>query len=153
VAGELVRRLTEGHKTVACAESCTAGLCASLIARIPGASRALWGAFVTYTEEAKVKMLGVDSGLLSACGAVSRETALSMARGALEKSGAGLAFAVTGLAGPEGDGSGLPVGTVWIAWAARGLEPRAALFHLGGTRNEIRMEAALEAFSGLLKLL
>jgi PncC family amidohydrolase len=151
-AAALVRRLEGLGKTVVAAESCTAGLAADLIARIPGASRVFWGSFVTYSIDAKIRMLGIDGALIRKFGAVSRETALAMAQGALEKSGADYAFSVTGLAGPGGDGSGLPVGTVWIATALAGGERRgrAAVFRFSGERNEIRAAAAQQAIGEIL---
>ena len=96
-------------------------------------------------------MLGIDSGLILRFGAVSRETAEAMARGALTKSGADLAVAVTGLAGPEGDGTSVPVGTVWIAVARRDGGGEAAVFKYTGSRNEVRAFAASEALGMLLK--
>ncbi|MDR1863315.1 MAG: CinA family protein [Treponema sp.] len=152
-AGELVRRLEKLGKTAAAAESCTAGLAADLIARIPGASRVFWGSFVTYSVDAKIRMLGLEEALIRNFGAVSRETALAMAGGALEKSGADYALSVTGLAGPGGDGSGLPVGTVWIATAAAGGEARSSVFRFSGSRNEVRSAAAQQAIAELLSRL
>jgi PncC family amidohydrolase len=134
------------------AESCTGGLAADLIARIPGASRVLWGSFVAYTPAAKAGMLGLDPRLLEQYGAVSRETACALAEGALEKSGVHLAAAVTGLAGPAGDGSAVPVGTVWIATAIRGAAAARA-FHFQGSRNEVRIFAAAAVLEEALKRL
>ncbi|MDR2403907.1 MAG: nicotinamide-nucleotide amidohydrolase family protein [Spirochaetaceae bacterium] len=138
--------------TIAVAESCTAGLVADLLARTPGASRVFWGSFVCYTVNAKHRMLGLDRDLVERFGAVSRETALSMARSLAERSGADLAVSVTGLAGPEGDGSASPVGTVWIGRSIRGGEPAAAVYHYGGSRSHVRLAAAREAI-GILKAL
>jgi PncC family amidohydrolase len=149
----LIRCLRRLGKKAAAAESCTAGLAADLIARIPGASRVFWGSFVTYSIDAKILMLGIDGALIQRFGAVSRETALAMAEGALKKSGADYAFSVTGLAGPDGDGSGLPVGTVWIATALTGGESRALAFSFLGERNEIRVVAAHQAIRELLNRL
>ncbi|MDR0400358.1 MAG: nicotinamide-nucleotide amidohydrolase family protein [Treponema sp.] len=149
----LVRQLTETlsrrSQTAAAAESCTAGLVADLFARLPGASRVFWGSLVTYTVDAKVKILGLDRRELERCGPVSRETACAMALGVLEKSGADFAVAVTGLAGPDGDGTAVPVGTVWIAVAGRDRIPQARMFSFKGLRNEIREKAALEALKFL----
>jgi PncC family amidohydrolase len=152
-AGELVRRLAELGKTAAAAESCTAGLAADLIAQVPGASGVFWGSFVTYSVDAKARMLDVDRALIQKSGAVSRETALAMAEGALAKSGADYALSVTGLAGPEGDGSGLPVGTVWIATASAEGERRASVFRFSGSRNEVRAAAARQGITELLSRL
>lgn len=155
-AGEfLARCLTETlgrrSQTVAAAESCTAGLVADLFARIPGASRVFWGSLVTYTVDAKVKLLGLDRRELERNGPVSGETVRAMALGALEKSGADYAVAVTGLAGPGGDGTAVPVGTVWIAAVGRDRIPAAYMFNFTGLRNEIREKAALEALKILSK--
>jgi len=151
-ARELIRRLTDLKTTVVAAESCTAGLAADLIARIPGASRVLWGSYVSYTPAAKLRMLGLREDCLSRFGAVSKETACAMAQGALEQSGAGYAFSITGVAGPGGDG-GIPAGTVWIATVRQGEAPEATLFHFGGSRNQVRRKAAEKALEQLLKKL
>jgi PncC family amidohydrolase len=152
-AEELVKKLSALSKTVALAESCTAGLVADLIARVPGASNVFWGSFVSYTVDAKVKMLGLDRAAVEKYGPVSRETACAMAAGALEKSGAHMAAAVTGLAGPGGDGTAVPVGTVWIATAVRGGETMAEVFHYTESRGGLRNSAAEQAVEALLKRL
>jgi PncC family amidohydrolase len=149
-AKKLVQLLTGLGKSVAVAESCTAGLVSSLIAGVPGASRVLWGSFVTYTLEAKQKMLGVPNETLEHFGAVSRECACAMALGALEKSGADFALSVTGLAGPGGDGTELPVGTVWIAAIGQGEKAQALLYHFRGSRNHIRKKAAEKVIDAVL---
>jgi PncC family amidohydrolase len=148
-----VETLDRRSQTVAAAESCTAGMVADLFARIPGASRVFWGSFVTYMVDAKVRILGLDPRRVEQHGPVSRETACDMARGALEKSGAHYALAVTGLAGPGGDGTEVPVGTVWIALTDRDRIPRAYEFHFEGSRQGIREQAALEALEVLSKQL
>ncbi|MDR1318443.1 MAG: nicotinamide-nucleotide amidohydrolase family protein [Treponema sp.] len=150
-ASELVRRLKEKSLTLALAESCTAGLAADLVARIPGASKVLWGSFVSYTIDAKVSMLGIDRKKIEKHGAVSGETACLMAEGALRKSGASLAAAVTGLAGPDGDGSGVPVGTVWIATAAGEGGAEAEVFHYQDSRDGVRRKAASRLVMQVLK--
>jgi PncC family amidohydrolase len=150
LAAALLEALEAASLTMAAAESCTAGLVADLIAQVPGASRFFWGSFVTYTIDAKVNLLGIDAHLIRRYGAVSRETACAMAAGALSRSGAGAAVSVTGLAGPDGDGSPQPVGTVWIGTALAGSPPEAAVFHFSGTRSEIRADSAREALACLL---
>jgi PncC family amidohydrolase len=97
-------------------------------------------------------MLGLDRKRLERFGPVSEETARDMAAGALAKSGAHLAAAITGIAGPDGDGSGTPVGTVWIAAASRAGTSGARLFHFQGSRNEIRRAAAQAALEALAVL-
>ncbi|GHU06770.1 competence damage-inducible protein A [Spirochaetia bacterium] len=148
-AAGLVHSLAEAGQTLVLAESCTAGLAASLIAEVPGASNVLWGSYVTYTVDAKHTMIAVDKALIERYGAVSGETALAMADGALEHSAASIAVSVTGLAGPDGDGSAVPVGTVWIGLAARENNKKKVFhsvesFHFNGSRNEVRRAAALE---------
>jgi len=156
VAAELVKVLAARRKMIAFAESCTAGLAADMIARIPGASKVLWGSFVTYTVDAKTRMLGVPKGLIDRHGAVSSPVALAMAEGALARSGATWAVSITGLAGPGGEGAeGPPVGTVWIGLAGSvGKEPRvpaeAKRFLFRGSRIEVRMAAADAALKEVL---
>jgi PncC family amidohydrolase len=127
---------------IATAESCTAGLVADRLASLPGASATFWGAYVCYTPAAKVSMLGIDPRLIQVYGAVSREVAAAMAEHAVRMSGVELAVAVSGLAGPEGDGTPTPVGTIWIATALAGGDTRTALFVLNGDRDTIRDVAA-----------
>jgi PncC family amidohydrolase len=150
-AAFLIRQLSRASKTLVLAESCTAGLVADLLAQVPGASGVLWGSFVSYTIAAKVRMLGLDEGEIRRYGAVSRETACAMALGALARSGADLAVSVTGLAGPDGDGTATPVGTVWIATALRGEAARASVFHYACSRNELRAAAATAAVQELCR--
>jgi PncC family amidohydrolase len=151
-ARQLVESLTEKRLTLALAESCTAGLIADLLARISGASAVLWGSFVCYTPDAKQRMLGLDSGFLEQYKLVSRETARAMALHTLERAGVNLAAAVTGIAGPQGDGSGIPVGTVWIAAAWQG-DCREKELHFQGTRAEIRIQAAAAVVEELLDII
>ncbi|MDR3172354.1 MAG: nicotinamide-nucleotide amidohydrolase family protein [Treponema sp.] len=146
----LIKKLSAASKTLVLAESCTAGLVADLLAQVPGASSVLWGSFVCYTVAAKTAMLGVEADLVLRYGAVSRETACAMAQGALERSGADMAVSVTGLAGPQGDGSAVPVGTVWIGTMLRGEAAQASVFHYTGSRNGVRAAAAAAALGELI---
>ncbi|MDR3130363.1 MAG: CinA family protein [Treponema sp.] len=148
-AGDIIRGAETAGLKIVTAESCTAGLTADLLASTPGASRVLWGGFVCYTPEAKARMLGIEKSFLEKYGLVSRETAMAMAESALEQSGADLAVSVTGLAGPDGDGSGVPVGTVWIGAALRGGECEALAYFYTGSRQEIRRAAARESLNVL----
>jgi len=151
-AKKLVKVLTEKGLLLAAAESCTAGLVADAVAQVSGASKVFWGSFVCYRAEAKTAMLGIDKALLEECGLVSSETACEMALGALEKSGADCAVSVTGLAGPEGDGSGVEVGTVWIGTALKRGETETRKFILKKSRNELREAAARQAICEILSL-
>ena len=149
MARQLVALLTEKRCTLALAESCTAGIVADLLARVSGASAVLWGSFVCYSPDAKQRMLGLDGGFLRQHGLVSREVAREMALHALNRAGVSVAAAVTGIAGPLGDGSDTPVGTVWIAAAWRG-NCREKELHFQGTRAIIRMQAAAAVLEELL---
>lgn len=119
----LARRIVADFGTrrlmVATAESCTGGLIAGALTEIPGSSAVVDRGFVTYTNEAKIDMLGVSPATLAAHGAVSRETALQMVSGALFRSRADLAVAVTGIAGPGGGSPDKPVGLVHLAARSR----------------------------------
>lgn len=116
----IVRLLTERKQTLALAESCTGGHIANRLTNVPGASAVLWGGLVTYANEAKEKLLGVQAATLARHGAVSEETAREMAAGARKISGADYALAVTGIAGPSGGSEAKPVGTVFIGLATSG---------------------------------
>ena len=109
------------HKILAAtAESCTGGMIIAMLTDIPGSSSMVDRGFVTYSNDAKIEMLGVSPGTLDAHGAVSRETALEMAAGALARSHAGIALSVTGIAGPDGGSAEKPVGLVWFGLALAG---------------------------------
>jgi len=152
-AQTLVHELKERSFILALSESCTAGLVSSFIAGVPGASAVLWGSFVCYTPEAKVSMLGIDKALILTHGAVSKETASSMALGALQKSGADIAAAVTGLAGPDGDGSNVPVGTVWVAAAAKGGSITVNEHHFTDCREAVRIRSVIAVLETILGIL
>jgi nicotinamide-nucleotide amidase len=104
---------------VTTAESCTGGWIAKALTDVPGSSRWFGEGFVTYGNEAKVTRLGVPRSVLESKGAVSEAVARAMAEGALGRSGADVAVAVTGIAGPDGGVPGKPVGTVWFCWAEK----------------------------------
>lgn len=144
----VVRLLTEKHKTLSTAESCTGGLIASRITDVPGASAVFTHGFVTYANRAKVSQLGVSPADLEAHGAVSETVACQMASGALQASGADLAVAVTGIAGPDGGTPEKPVGTAWIGIAVSGAPATAfSVFH-PRNRHDFKLavsQAALEA--------
>lgn len=116
----VVQLLTANNASLAIAESCTGGLLANRITDVPGASQIFIEGNVTYSNEAKIRTLGVSAELLSAVGAVSEEVARAMAEGALNRSGATYALSTTGIAGPDGGTRQKPVGTVFIGLASRG---------------------------------
>ena len=138
------RALTERGLTVSTAESCTGGLVAAKLVNYPGISAALYEAHVTYANEAKVKYCGVKPETLAAYGAVSEETAREMAQGLREKSGADIAVATTGIAGPGGGTQEKPVGLVYVACADENGVVVEKL-NLRGNRERIRSLAALRA--------
>lgn len=137
------------------AESCTAGLLAAEITSVSGSSDWFDRGFVTYSNESKQEMLAVKSETLEKFGAVSEETAREMAEGALQKSHATISLSVTGIAGPDGGTPEKPVGTVWFAWASKGLFDTFSLVqHFEGDRTSIRRQAtqfALETLYHKLK--
>jgi nicotinamide-nucleotide amidase len=139
--------------TVATAESCTGGLVAGALTDIPGSSDVIDRAFVSYSNDAKRAMLGVDAMTLATFGAVSKETATQMAVGALERAGVHLAVAITGIAGPGGATPGKPVGLVHFAAAARDgrIIHRECRFGAIG-RSVVRQRSVLEALRMLMEL-
>lgn len=148
--GELARRLIAAGRTIAVAESCTGGLVCELITEQPGSSVVLLGGVVAYSNDAKKEMLGVPADVLESDGAVSRRTALAMARGVRVRLGADLAVAVTGIAGPAADGTDKPIGLTYVAVAGAGWE-HVKEFRFTGDRAQNRREAALEALQALLE--
>jgi len=151
-ARALVERLSSYSLSLACAESCSGGIASAALTNVPGASEVFWGGFVAYSNDCKTRILGVSRATLARSGAVSREAAREMASGALTSSGADLAFATTGLAGPGGGTADKPVGGVWIAWAtASGLT--SEIFEVfEGDRDAIRLAAAIRAIEGAFEL-
>ena len=143
--------LLKANLIMATAESCTGGGIAQAITALAGSSGWFDSGFVTYSNEAKQSMLDVPAVLFEpdAPGAVSEETVRAMVKGALRKSRADLAVAVSGVAGPEGGSVSKPVGTVWIAWQL-GHDVRARHFLFGGDREAVRQATILKALSGLL---
>jgi nicotinamide-nucleotide amidase len=132
---------------LATAESCTGGLIAAALTAIAGSSDVVERGFVTYSNAAKQEMLGVPATLLEAHGAISEAVARAMADGALARSGAGIAVAVTGVAGPGGGSADKPVGLVWFGLAQRN-RPVASQRHVfPGDRSGIRAAAVAQAFA------
>jgi nicotinamide-nucleotide amidase len=153
LAGRVGRRLIEQRRHVATAESCTGGWIAKAITDIAGSSQWLLEGFVTYSDEAKMRQLGVSRSVLKANGAVSEATVRAMAVGALRRSGAQIAVAVTGIAGPGGAVEGKPVGTVWLGWArrrGRRIQVGTKLEHFRGNREAVRRKTVSAALEGLL---
>lgn len=139
--------------TIATAESCTGGLVAGALTDIPGSSDVIDRGFITYSNEAKRAMLGVNASTLATFGAVSKETATQMAVGALERAGVDLAVSITGIAGPGGATDGKPVGLVHFAVAARDgrIVHRECRFGAIG-RTAVRQRSVVEALRMLIEL-
>jgi nicotinamide-nucleotide amidase len=133
VVGQL---LLAKKETLALAESCTGGYISHRITRVAGSSSYYYGGAVTYSNDAKIRFLGVKPATLDRYGAVSRETSLEMSRGIRQRTGAGIGLSVTGIAGPSGGSLEKPVGTVWISIAQKDSQ-EADLFQFYGDRERI----------------
>jgi nicotinamide-nucleotide amidase len=154
MAEDLVARAAREKLTIITAESCTSGLLATVLSEAPGAAKILHGGFVTYTKEHKHVALGVPEELLSAKSAVCEEVACAMAQGALARSTADLAAAITGVAGPEPDEDGNPVGRVYIAAARRGGKVDCFRKDYGAIgRDAVREAAMADAIAALKPLI
>jgi len=138
---------------LALAESCTGGMAAQWITSVSGSSVWFDRGFVTYSNQSKVEMLGVQAETIEQYGAVSEQTAIEMVYGALKQSQAKVAVSITGIAGPDGGSLTKPVGTVCFAWASLdgGLTKSTAWFQ--GDRAQIRQQACIHAMQGLLAVL
>lgn len=143
--------LVAARETLATVESCTGGLLGALVTAVPGSSAAFAGGLVTYSNELKTKLAGVDASLITRCGAVSSEVASAMATGGKERLGANHCIAITGVAGPDGGSEHKPVGTVYIAHACNGKDGGHLVdvrrFAFTGTREDIRQRAARTGLS------
>jgi len=147
------RVLSEHELTLATAESCTGGLVAATVTATSGSSQWLERGFVVYSNIAKAEMLGVSNRTLVDHGAVSEETAVEMAEGALSHSHATVALAVTGIAGPTGGSPAKPVGTVCFAWCGGGPTASSETCHFAGDRDSVRRQSVIHALAGLLRRL
>lgn len=159
-AEEVLNYCRDNNYTIATAESCTGGLVAAYLTHISGAADALERGFVTYSNDAKMELLGVDAQVLEEHGAVSRQTALAMAAGALWRSHANLSVSITGIAGPTGGSPEKPVGLVHFAIARRvsvsaeqldfkALHHEEQFGDIG--RSEVREESVAVAFKLLMQ--
>ena len=137
-------------KTLVTAESCTGGGIGAALTAIPGSSAVYKGGIISYTNEVKINQLGVDSGLLDSIGAVSAEVAKAMAIGVRKALNADVAVSVTGLAGPDGDEFGNPVGTVFIGYADQNKAVSKSCYFTGD-RNSVRQQAVLAALEIVLQ--
>jgi nicotinamide-nucleotide amidase len=155
LAARVVAENKAAGRVVAVAESCTGGPVSAAITEVPGSSAVLGYGFVTYSNDAKIKLLGVNEDIIDAFGAVSVGVAWAMAQGALKKSGADIAVAISGVAGPDGGSPSKPVGTVVFAVAVKGQNPEEVMgdqksFGADKSRADIRAFATLHALELLL---
>jgi nicotinamide-nucleotide amidase len=149
LAQQLGWLLKSKEKKIVTAESCTGGWIAQIITEVSGSSTWFDRGFVTYSNTAKMQMLGVKPETLDKYGAVSAQTATEMVNGALAYSDADCAIAVTGIAGPDGGTAQKPVGTVFVAWAYKNQEVKVVEKKLTGNRHQIRRQTVKIALLGV----
>jgi nicotinamide-nucleotide amidase len=147
------RLLKERDAYLAVAESCTGGLTSSRLTDVPGSSDYLHSGWVAYSDEAKIKALGIDCRLIKKYGAVSKEVAEAMAMSAYELAGVQYALGITGIAGPVGGSAEKPVGMVWIALVGQNSLRQTRLLRLSGERADIKYQASQEALDLLRRAL
>ncbi len=151
---QLADQLMEAGNTIVTAESCTGGWIAKVLTDRAGSSAYVVGGLVTYSNAAKQRLLGVAGASLDNHGAVSEPVVREMVAGALATTGAGVAVAVSGVAGPGGGSDEKPVGTVWFAWGSGPENTEAIVQHFTGNRDQVRRKSvlfALQGVSGFLK--
>ena len=146
-AAQTLALLRARRLTAVTAESCTGGLVAASLTHHAGSSDVVLGGFVTYSNEMKHKLLGVEMALFEQVGAVSEAVALAMAHGALLRSGADIAVSITGIAGPGGGSADKPVGLVWLAAERSGRAGSAVRHVFKGDRAAVRAQATAMALS------
>ncbi len=149
------RHLLASQRVITTAESCTGGFIGKVLTDVPGSSQWYETGYVTYGNGAKTTLLGVLPADLEAHGAVSESVVRAMAVGALERAGAQVAVAVSGIAGPGGGTPGKPVGTVWFAWAwkhGRSVRTQTRMKEFKGDREAVRRKATTTALEGVLDL-
>jgi nicotinamide-nucleotide amidase len=155
LASRVGEHLLAGRRHIATAESCTGGWIGKVLTDVPGSSQWFETGYICYSNGAKTTLLGVLPAELAAHGAVSDPVVKAMALGALERAGADIAVAVSGIAGPDGGSPGKPVGTVWFAWAWRhgkSLHVQSRLKLFKGDREAVRRKTVAGALTGVLTL-
>ena len=153
LALKLAPELIKNNKTIATAESCTGGWIAKALTDIDGSSQWFDASIVTYSNQAKISLLGVQQNTLDNHGAVSQPVVKEMVLGLLDRCNAKLGISVSGIAGPGGGSEKKPVGTVWIAWAKPGQLIEAMRFQFKGDREQVRIQAVYEGLKGIERLL
>ena len=159
LSGRLGALLAANQQIISVAESCTGGGLAATITEVAGSSAWFECGFVTYSNAAKTRLLGVPESIVAQFGAVSRECVLAMSAGVLANSTAHYSVAISGIAGPGGGSVEKPVGTVWIAWRFRvgssipdeGTDAWATRFQFDGDRAAVRQQAVLAALNGVIE--
>ncbi|MCL5261119.1 MAG: CinA family protein [Gammaproteobacteria bacterium] len=151
LAAKVGELLKHHNLMLATAESCTGGLVAATITDVPGSSHYFDRGFITYSNAAKIEMLGVRESTLETHGAVSVETAREMAEGVLGQSSAEVSLSVTGVAGPSGGTKAKPVGTVCFAWCIASIPTKTSMMFFAGDRTAIRIQAVQFALESLLQ--
>ena len=150
---QLAERFLKASKKLVTAESCTGGGLAENLTQLSGSSLWYECGFVTYSNQSKRDLLAVPIDTLEEFGAVSEETALAMAKGALDMSSADFSVSITGVAGPDGGSEEKPVGTVCVAWYERDKGGNTTCIHFEGDRQRVREQSCLLAMQGLLDIL
>ena len=150
---QLAERFLTASKKLVTAESCTGGGLAENLTQLSGSSLWYECGFVTYSNQSKRDLLAVSIDTLEEFGAVSEETALAMAKGALDMSSADFSVSITGVAGPDGGSEEKPVGTVCVAWCERDKGGNTTCIHFEGDRRRVREQSCLLAMQGLLDIL
>jgi nicotinamide-nucleotide amidase len=150
VEEDLFKLLLKRGKTLATAESCTGGLLAHRLTNVPGVSEVFLLGVISYSNEAKVKVIGVEAEVIEAIGAVSAEVAIQMAEGIRNLAGSDLGIGITGIAGPSGGSREKPVGTVYmgLSYPEKGVS-ESRLFHFTGDRVSVKTQTAEAAFQWL----
>ncbi len=148
---QLAHTLQTNKSLLVTAESCTGGWLGKLCTDLSGSSSWYDRGFITYSNQAKQDLLGVSASTLQTFGAVSKQTAIEMAEGALAHSQSNIAVSITGIAGPDGGSDEKPVGTVYIAWAMENRPSCYCHHHFNGDRQAIRRQAMEKALEGIIK--
>lgn len=151
-ASRVYELLKAGGKTISTAESCTGGMIGETLTCVPGVSEVYGYGFITYSNEAKRSMLGVQKSTLDSFGAVSTATVIEMAEGAMAKSGSDIAVSVSGIAGPGGGTAEKPVGLVYVGVAVKGKETQVHRLMLSGDRDAVRRQTVEKVFDIILKI-
>ncbi|MDE3020573.1 MAG: CinA family protein [Pseudomonadota bacterium] len=153
LVAEVGRTLRGQRMMLACAESCTGGLVCATLTQLPGSSEWFDSGYITYSNEAKIHMLGVNKHSLETFGPVSEEVVRQMAEGAVRQSHVQAGLAVSGIAGPGGGTPENPVGTIWFAWHLANGKTRSKVERIGGSRIDVQKGAVIIALQGLIDIL